>query len=68
VFALIVRDHVSQSYSTTGNIIVSIKTILFADDLILTAESENDLQRLVSLLNEMSEECVMKMSPEKHNQ
>ena len=43
----------------------SIKTILFADNQVLLAEFEDDLQRSVTFLIEILKEHNMKISPEK---
>jgi hypothetical protein len=43
----------------------TIVTVLFADDQILSAETENDLQRNLYHLNEILKEYIMKISTEK---
>jgi Reverse transcriptase (RNA-dependent DNA polymerase). len=43
----------------------SIKTILFADGQVLLAESEDDFQRTMTLMNEIVKEYDTKISPEK---
>ncbi|KAJ4450970.1 hypothetical protein ANN_02405 [Periplaneta americana] len=45
---------------------IRLNTILFADDQVLVANSEDNLQMGVFKLNKIIEECGMKISPEKN--